>query len=37
MEQGVDFTIESFKPCKLGPGSDKEKTHNYTKLRKKWQ
>jgi hypothetical protein len=37
MQQGVDFTIEQFKPHKHGPRNDKGKNHNYPKLRKKWQ
>jgi len=37
MEQGIDFTIESFKPRKHGPSSDKGKRHNHPKNRRKWQ
>jgi hypothetical protein len=37
MEKGVDYTIETFKYRKHGPRSDKGRTHNYPKLRKKWQ
>ena len=37
MEQGIDFTIEPFKPHKHGPRSDKGKMHNYPKSRKNWQ
>jgi hypothetical protein len=35
MEQMIDFTIEGFKLRKHGPRSDKGKTHNYPKVRKK--
>ena len=37
MEQGVDFTIEAFKPRKHGPRSDKGKNHKYPKSRRKWE
>jgi hypothetical protein len=37
MEQGIDFTIEPFKPRKHGPRSDKGEVHSYPKTRKKWQ
>ena len=37
MEQGIDFTIEPFKPRLHGPRSDKGKSHNYPKVRRKWQ
>jgi hypothetical protein len=37
MEQGIDFTIESFKSRKRGPRSDRGKTHNYPKIRRTWQ
>ncbi len=37
MEQKIDFIIEGFKARKHGSRSDKGKTHNYPKSRKKWQ
>jgi len=37
MEQGVDFTIESFKLRTHGPRSDKGKHHKYPETRRKWQ
>jgi hypothetical protein len=36
MEQGKDFTFEPFRPRDHGPRSDKGKSHNYPKVRRKW-